>query len=216
MQSKMFPELGKKIDMIYWESNGNFNDFVKELQRRFPNNTSKASRAIEVLDVYFKSIEGQLKIAKSKLNNILNSQNEYNYQQEQTEQETEIEQKFIITPDIPPLRQDGQNPEQQQVQSSDQTQQPQQQNPAVDPQPQPINPQLQAIMDQLKLLIDSNNNNIQCIRQLQGIVSAQSADIYNAMNNLGTLTNRVNLIAAGYIEPFAKDLPDDVATGNSN
>ena len=34
MQSKMFPELGKKIDMIYWESNGNFNDFVKELQRQ--------------------------------------------------------------------------------------------------------------------------------------------------------------------------------------
>lgn len=95
------------------------------------------------------------------------------------------------------------------VQGSDQTQQPQQQNPAVDP-------QLQPIMDQLKLLIDSNNNNIQCIRQLQGIVSAQSADIYNAMNNLGTLTNRVNLIAAGYIEPFAKDLPDDVATGTSN
>ena len=214
MQSKMFPELGKKIDMIYWESNGNFNDFVKELQRRFPNNTSKASRAIEVLDVYFKSIEGQLKIAKSKLNNILNSQNEYNYQQEQTEQETEIEQEFIITPDIP--TQDGQNPEQQQVQGSNQTQQPQQQNPAVDPQPQPINPQLQAITDQLKLLIESNNNNIQCIRQLQGIVSAQSADIYNAMNSLGTLTNRVNLIASGYIEPFAKDLPDDVATGTSN
>lgn len=102
------------------------------------------------------------------------------------------------------------------VQGSDQTQQPQQQNPAVDPQPQPINPQLQAIMDQLKLLIDSNNNNIQCIKQLQGIVSAQSADIYNAMNSLGTLTNRVNLIAAGYIEPFAKDLPDDVASGTSN
>ena len=71
-------------------------------------------------------------------------------------------------------------------------------------------------MDQLKLLIDSNNNNIQCIKQLQGIVSAQSADIYNAMNSLGTLTNRVNLIAAGYIEPFAKDLPDDVASGTSN
>lgn len=209
MQSKMFPELGKKIDMIYWETNGNFNDFVKELQRRFPNDASKASRAIEVLDVYFKSIEGQLKIAKSKLNNILNSQNEYNYQQEQTEQETEIEQEFIITPDNPPLRQDGQNPEQQQVQGSGQTQQPQQQNPAVDP-------QLQAIMDQLKLLIDSNNNNIQCIKQLQGIVSAQSADIYNAMNSLGTLTNRVNLIAAGYIEPFAKDLPENVTAGISN
>ena len=110
-----------------------------------------------------------------------------------------------------------QEPEQQvQGSGSGQTQQPQQQNPAVDPQPQPINPQLQAIMDQLKLLIDSNNNNIQCIKQLQGIVSAQSADIYNAMNSLGTLTNRVNLIAAGYIEPFAKDLPDDVATGTSN
>lgn len=108
-----------------------------------------------------------------------------------------------------------QEPEQQ-VQGYDQTQQTQQQNPAVDPQPQPINPQLQAIMDQLKLLIDSNNNNIQCIKQLQGIVSAQSADIYNAMNSLGTLTNRVNLIAAGYIEPFAKDLPDDVASGTSN
>ena len=107
------------------------------------------------------------------------------------------------------LNSDSVVPEQQQVQSSDQTQQPQQQNPVVDP-------QLQPIMDQLKLLIDSNNNNIQCIRQLQGIVSAQSADIYNAMNNLGTLTNRVNLIAAGYIEPFAKDLPDDVATGTSN
>ena len=107
------------------------------------------------------------------------------------------------------LNSDSVVPEQQQVQGSDQTQQPQQQNLAVDP-------QLQPIMDQLKLLIDSNNNNIQCIRQLQGIVSAQSADIYNAMNNLGTLTNRVNLIAAGYIEPFAKDLPDDVATGNSN
>lgn len=114
------------------------------------------------------------------------------------------------------LNSDSVVPEQQQVQSSDQTQQTQQQNPAVDPQSQSINPQLQPIMDQLKLLIDSNNNNIQCIRQLQGIVSAQSADIYNAMNNLGTLTNRVNLIAAGYIEPFAKDLPDDVATGTSN
>lgn len=110
-----------------------------------------------------------------------------------------------------------QEPEQQ-VQGSDQTQQPQQQNPAVDPhpQPQPIDLQLQAIMDQLKLLIDSNNNNIQCIKQLQGIVSAQSADIYNAMNSLGTLTNRVNLIAAGYIEPFAKDLPENVTTGISN
>ena len=107
------------------------------------------------------------------------------------------------------LNSDSVVPEQQQVQGSDQTQQPQQQNLAVDP-------QLQPIMDQLKLLIDSNNNNIQCIRQLQGIVSAQSADIYNAMNNLGTLTNRVNLIAAGYIEPFAKDLPDDVASGTSN
>ena len=106
------------------------------------------------------------------------------------------------------LKSNSAEPEQQ-VQGSDQTQQPQQQNPVVDP-------QLQPIMDQLKLLIDSNNNNIQCIRQLQGIVSAQSADIYNAMNNLGTLTNRVNLIAAGYIEPFAKDLPDDVATGTSN
>ena len=105
-----------------------------------------------------------------------------------------------------------QEPEQQ-VQGSDQTQQTQQQNPAVDPQLQQI---LQPITDQLKVLIDSNNNNIQCIRQLQGIVSAQSADIYNAMNSLGTLTNRVNLIAAGYIEPFAKDLPDDVATGTSN
>ena len=106
------------------------------------------------------------------------------------------------------LKSNSAEPEQQ-VQGSDQTQQPQQQNPVVDP-------QLQPIIDQLKLLIDSNNNNIQCIRQLQGIVSAQSADIYNAMNNLGTLTNRVNLIAAGYIEPFAKDLPDDVATGTSN
>ena len=105
------------------------------------------------------------------------------------------------------LKSNSAEPEQQ-VQGSDQTQQPQQQNPVVDP-------QLQPIMDQLKLLIDSNNNNIQCIRQLQGIVSAQSADIYNAMNNLGTLTNRVNLIAAGYIEPFAKDLPDDVATGTT-
>ena len=94
-----------------------------------------------------------------------------------------------------------------------QPQQPQQQNPAVDPQLQQI---LQPITDQLKVLIDSNNNSIQCIKQLQGIVSAQSADIYNLTNNLGTLTNRVNLIAAGYIEPFAKDLPDDVATGNSN
>ena len=99
------------------------------------------------------------------------------------------------------------------VQGSDQTQQPQQQNPAVDPQLQQI---LQPITDQLKVLIDSNNNSIQCIKQLQGIVSAQSADIYNLTNNLGTLTNRVNLIAAGYIEPFAKDLPDDVATGTSN
>ena len=111
-----------------------------------------------------------------------------------------------------------QEPEQQ-VQGSDQTQQPQQpqqpqqQNPAVDPQLQQI---LQPITDQLKVLIDSNNNSIQCIKQLQGIVSAQSADIYNLTNNLGTLTNRVNLIAAGYIEPFAKDLPDDVATGTSN
>ena len=103
------------------------------------------------------------------------------------------------------LNSDSVVPEQQQVQSSDQTQQQQQ-----------VDPQLRPIMDQLKLLIDSNNNSIQCIKQLQGIVSAQSADIYNLTNNLGTLTNRVNLIAAGYIEPFAKDLPDDVATGTSN
>lgn len=103
------------------------------------------------------------------------------------------------------LNSDSVVPEQQQVQSPDQTQQQQQ-----------VDPQLRPIMDQLKLLIDSNNNSIQCIKQLQGIVSAQSADIYNLTNNLGTLTNRVNLIAAGYIEPFAKDLPDDVATGTSN
>lgn len=200
MQSKMFPELGRKTDMIYWETNGKFNDFVKELQRRFPNDTSKASKAIEVLDVYFKSIEGQLKIVKNELNKILNPQNEYNHQQEQN---TEKEQEFIITPDIPLSRQEVREPEQQQVQSSDQTQQ--QQQPQVDP-------QLQPIMDQLKVLIDFNNSNSQCIRQLQDIVSAQSADIYNTVNNLGTLTNRVNLIAAGYIEPFAKDLPENVAT----
>lgn len=93
------------------------------------------------------------------------------------------------------LNPDSVESEQQQVQSSDQ--QTEQQR------------QFQTILDQLKNLIDSNNNNmIICIEQLQDIITGQAIAVNNLSDMLADLTNRVNLIAAGYTASLAKYIPD--------
>lgn len=156
MQSKMFPELGNKIDAIYIETNAFFDTFLRSLEGKFPNDKTKASKAIKVLEIYFKAIEEPLKTVRTELNNILN--------------------------DTPQKESD------QQLQDQN---------------------QFQTILDQLKNLIDSNNNNmIICIEQLQDIITGQAIAVNNLSDMLADLTNRVNLIAAGYTASLAKYIPD--------